>query len=132
MRARVLVVEDNPILARPLARFLLQSGYDVHHVDTCAAARGAQGPFDIGVFDVQLPDGSGIDLCAELLGNGLIGCAVFYTGSLDSAVLQRAAAIAQVVRKTESVDILRQAICAALNEAAENGPDGCCTARNCS
>ena len=128
MRPRVLVVEDNPILARPLARFLLQSGYDVHHVDTCSAARGADGPFDIGVFDALLSDGSGVDLASELLANKMVQCAVFYTGAHDPELLNRAAEIAPVVRKTESADALRQAICSALKSAADD-QEGCCTAR---
>jgi DNA-binding response OmpR family regulator len=131
MQARVLVVEDNPVLARPLTRFLAQSGYSVHHADSCAAARAAGGGFDIGVFDVQLRDGSGIDVCMELLAAGAVLGAVFYTGVLDAELMQRAASIGRVVRKTESADALRQAICAALAQAPE-GAEGCCTPRKCS
>jgi DNA-binding response OmpR family regulator len=127
MPARVLVVEDNPVLVRPLARFLSQAGYIVYEADSCASARAASGPLDAGVFDIELPDGSGIDLCSEFLALGRIACAVFYTGTLDAALLQRARAIAQVVRKTESADVLRQAICSALINAA-SGVDGCCSA----
>jgi DNA-binding response OmpR family regulator len=132
MQPRLLVVEDNPVLARPLARFLAQSGYTVQHADRCASARAAVGPFDVGVFDILLPDGSGIDLCTELLASGTVDAAVFYTGIVDAALLQQAAYIARVVKKTESADALRLAICAALSQTADGSADGCCTARRVS
>jgi CheY-like chemotaxis protein len=111
MRLRVLVVEDSPVLVRPLIRLLSRSGYDVHHVDSCAAALAIEDHFNAGVFDVELPDGTGIDLCAELLARGRIARAVFYTGVANEGLLRRAAQIAPVVRKSEDIANLLQAIC---------------------
>jgi DNA-binding response OmpR family regulator len=129
MTPRVLAVEDNAIVARPLARFLVQSGYDVRHVDSCAKARALRETFDVGVFDIELADGSGIDLCRELKARGTVRGAIFYTGVVDSAVLARAGALGVVVRKTQSAEALRQAICAALAQSAEDDAGGCCTSR---
>jgi DNA-binding response OmpR family regulator len=132
MEPSVLVVEDNPVLARPLTRFLQQSGYTVHFASCCADARRLLGPFDVGVFDVDLSDGSGIDLCAELLTSKVVRSAVFYTGALDNVRFQTASALGVVVRKTQSAEDLRRAICAALGQASAEGADGCCTERKCS
>jgi CheY-like chemotaxis protein len=129
MRPRVLVVEDSPVLVRPLIRLLSRSGYDVHHVATCAGARALEGCFDAGVFDVELPDGLGITLCAELLARGRIQRAVFYTGVANDARLKEASAIAPVVRKSEDVGNLLQAICSARERA---GSDDCCGVDECS
>ena len=132
MNPRVLAVEDNAILARPLTRFLAHSGYEVHYVDSCARARALRDQFDVGVFDVELADGCGIDLCLELRARGVVHGAVFYTGVIDAAVLQRAAAVAQVIRKTQSAEALRQAICGALAQTADSAASGCCSSRKVS
>lgn len=132
MNPRVLAVEDNAILARPLTRFLAHSGYEVRYVDSCARARALDETFDVGVFDLELADGSGVDLCIELRARGVVHGAVFYTGVVDSAALARAAQVATVVRKTESAEALRQAICAALAQTADAGDGGCCSTRKCS
>lgn len=132
MNPRVLAVEDNAILARPLQRFLAHSGYDVQYVDSCARARALPGVFDVGVFDVELADGSGVELCAELRARGVVRGAVFYTGVVDAGLLALAAQVAPVVRKTESAEALRQAICAALPQTADRGDSGCCSTRKCS
>ena len=127
MRPRVLVVEDSPVLVRPLIRLLARTGYDVHHVDNCGAARALQDRFDAGVFDVELPDGLGIDLCAELLARKSIGRAVFYTGVANEGLLKRALEIAPVVRKSEEIATLLQAICPAPAEEAEGAlPEAAC------
>lgn len=51
-----------------MARHLERASHGVRAVATCADAVGelANGPFDVIVLDVMLPDGSGIDLCARL------------------------------------------------------------------
>src|SRR6476620_4061116 len=107
MKPTVLAVEDNAVVARPLARFLGHSGYEVRHVDSCAAARALPDVFDVGVFDIELTDGSGIDLCVELRARGRIRAAIFYTGIVDAVLLDRAAAVAVVIRKTQSAEALR-------------------------
>jgi DNA-binding response OmpR family regulator len=129
MHPRVLAVEDNAILARPLTRFLAHSGYEVTYADGCARARTLTDTFDVGVFDIELADGSGIDLCLELRARGVVRSAVFYTGVVESKRLIEAARVATVVRKTQSAEALRQAICAALALKTENVTGGCCASR---
>jgi DNA-binding NtrC family response regulator len=64
MKHRVLVVDDDASVAQ-VVRFLLEEeGHDaVVAADVAGAKRGvATGPFDLVVTDLQLPDGSGIDV----------------------------------------------------------------------
>ncbi|MHB1101568.1 MAG: response regulator [Devosia sp.] len=65
---RVLVVEDDTILSNGLAVGLGMSGFSVEIAGTCDQARAGlrAGGFDAAVFDLMLPDGSGLDLLAEL------------------------------------------------------------------
>jgi two-component system, OmpR family, response regulator QseB len=64
---RVLIVEDDPILADGLAIGLGLAGCTVDAVSGCADARVAleTSRFDVVVLDLMLPDGSGLDLLKE-------------------------------------------------------------------
>jgi two-component system OmpR family response regulator len=69
---RVLVVEDDPKLARALGRGLGEEGYDVETVgdgDT-GLARATAGPFDVVVLDLMLPGTDGFEVCATLRRQG--------------------------------------------------------------
>ncbi len=65
----VLLVEDDPVIARPLAGVLAQAGYTVCTAGSAAAARELFGRHGAGarllVSDVMLKDGNGVDLAVE-------------------------------------------------------------------
>ncbi len=64
----ILVVEDDEDYAEIIAQTLKRDSHEVAVTNTCAAATrfaGQKRP-DMAVFDVVLPDGSGIDLCRRL------------------------------------------------------------------
>ncbi|SIQ97029.1 transcriptional regulator, winged helix family [Paracoccus thiocyanatus] len=69
---RLLIVEDDPVLSDGLAVGLGLSGFTVDAVGTLADARAALdgGGFAGVVLDIMLPDGSGLDLLAELRAAG--------------------------------------------------------------
>jgi DNA-binding response OmpR family regulator len=71
-RNRILVVEDEPHIAEPLADRLIQEGLDPTRVATIADARNAydNNTFDLIILDVHLPDGSGFDFCKEIRRGG--------------------------------------------------------------
>ena len=64
----VLVVDDQPELRDMLARAFERESYRVTLAGTLAQARAAlvRAPPNVVVLDVELPDGSGVDLCREL------------------------------------------------------------------
>jgi DNA-binding response OmpR family regulator len=65
---RILIVEDDDVLANGLKVGLELAGNTVDSVSTCADARAALASpgFDAVVLDLMLPDGSGIEILAEL------------------------------------------------------------------
>lgn len=65
---KIIVLEDDLIVRKNLEQQLRQRRYDVASVATIAAAEEmlAKDTFDLMIADVRLPDGSGIDLLAQL------------------------------------------------------------------
>ena len=65
---QVLLVEDDPIIARTLKMSLRYEGFDLTVAPTAADAGRAlaEKRFDLVMFDIGLPDGNGIDLCRAL------------------------------------------------------------------
>jgi len=74
----LLVVEDDPVLGLELTDFLRSEGFDVVLVAGVQQAEQAlQRPFDLLVLDLNLPDGSGAELCVRLrpyVRSGIVVC----------------------------------------------------------
>lgn len=66
--ARILVVEDDAIVRDVVTRYLETNGFEAEAVASAAAAVTRCGAiaFDLLIIDVNLPDGSGIDLAMRL------------------------------------------------------------------
>ncbi len=66
---RILLVEDEPRLARPLVAALRRHGYEVTHVEDAAGALTAPA-CDLVLLDLGLPDRDGMRVCEELRERG--------------------------------------------------------------
>lgn len=96
---RVLLVEDDPAVARGLARLLMARGLSVDVATSCAAARALPGPFDLAILDLELPDGLGVDLARALVLRSKVCALMFYTGASYQPLLRRAAELGPVIPK---------------------------------
>jgi CheY-like chemotaxis protein len=96
---RVLLIEDDPSVARSLARVLMARGLSVDVATSCGGARALFGPYDLGIFDIELPDGLGTDLAHELTLKTKVCAVMFYTGATYQPLLRRAAELGPVVAK---------------------------------
>ena len=67
-RKRILVVEDDELLAKSLKRILELEGFEVdaQPSGTLALAHAAECPPDLVVLDLKLPDMHGYEVCREL------------------------------------------------------------------
>lgn len=65
---RVLVVEDNPKMARGIQSGLQDSGFSVEvcHTGSDGEEFAASQPFDVIVLDLMLPDRDGLEVCRNL------------------------------------------------------------------
>ena len=70
---RLLLVEDDRMLARGIASALDQSGYAVDVAASCADAQRAvaTAAYEIGILDLGLPDGDGLDLLRDWRSEGI-------------------------------------------------------------
>ena len=101
---RALIVEDDPVVARSVARRVLREGYTVSLAQTCRAARAAGSGFQVAILDLDLPDGNGADLADELLRLEAVRGVVFYSGSLDVAQRTRASLFGPVIDKSSDLE----------------------------
>ena len=101
---RALIVEDDPVVARSIARRLLRDGYTVSLAQTCRAARASGLGFQVAILDLDLPDGNGADLADELLRLGAVRGVVFYSGSLDAAQRTRASLFGPIIDKSSDLE----------------------------
>lgn len=62
---RILLVEDHPEFGVAVKAFLEENAYQVQYVENVADALASmwRSDFDLLIFDVDLPDGTGFDLC---------------------------------------------------------------------
>lgn len=69
---RLLVIEDDALIADAVQQALTPQGYVIDIMNTATAARGAlrQGGFDLVLLDLGLPDGEGLQLLAEQRSRG--------------------------------------------------------------
>jgi len=70
--ARILLVEDNVSLATVYQAYLSEQPFEVTHVASVADARVYLSKFtpDIVLLDLELPDGSGLDILKRLIHEG--------------------------------------------------------------
>jgi two-component system, cell cycle sensor histidine kinase and response regulator CckA len=80
----ILVVDDQPELARLAADILRHAGYQVHlacnqdeALDACSRLGG---PPDLLVTDVLMPDITGPDLALKIMGPQRLQCCLFVSG----------------------------------------------------
>jgi len=111
----VLVVEDDPGVLKALRRKLTQAGHAVSTATNCEAGRALTAQFDLAILDLELPDGSGVELAEELLARSQAVQVVFYTGAADRLLLARAGRLGLIVNKNQSVEDMLQIAYQALN-----------------
>ena len=82
---RILLVEDDPAIARSMTEFLQSEGFSVRSAAGQREAEGLLGPgaFDLLLVDLSLADGSGFGVCAGAKQYGLP--VIFVTASGDES-----------------------------------------------
>jgi DNA-binding NtrC family response regulator len=68
LKAKILLIDDEPSARAPIRRYLEANGYEVHEAPTVASGEAAfrNDRPDLAVLDFELPDGNALDLIPRL------------------------------------------------------------------
>jgi DNA-binding NarL/FixJ family response regulator len=126
---RILVVDDHSVVRAGVVGFLgRQDGFKVvAEAESCATAVEAAREHkpDIAVVDVQLPDGSGVDLCNDIPAISPETGVVLFTSFAEPELLQRALAAGArgYVLKRMDLSTLAETVRAAADGSVLIDPD---------
>lgn len=87
-KVRVLLIEDEVLFARAVAKRLKKAGYECEHAETVADGRALARQFvpDMVLLDMRLPDGNGLDMLPELVAKNTSVIVMTAHGELSDAV----------------------------------------------
>jgi two-component system response regulator GlrR len=103
----VLLVDDSPVVRRVLTVRLQAAGFDVRAEPSATAARAVNpGVFACAVIDIDLLDGSGVDLANELRRQRPTLPIAFFTAGDAADGLQAARALGPVFSKPDVEGVL--------------------------
>jgi ActR/RegA family two-component response regulator len=99
MNNSVLLIDDEPLVARAVARLLRRDGYMVTAVHDERMALACTGSFEVAVIDLHLAHGLGTAAAAALLSSGAVRRVVFFSGERDGEAATQAAKLGPVISK---------------------------------
>jgi two-component system KDP operon response regulator KdpE len=123
---RVLVVDDEPQIVRALKVILRNAGYATEQAESKEQALNAVSvrPPDAMVLDLVLPDGSGVDVCADVRRwSGLPIIVLSAVGDEHEKVRALDAGADDYITKPFGVDELLARLRAVLRRTSEDGGD---------
>ena len=122
---KILIVEDDTILNKTLSYNLVSEGYETASAYSCAMAETLlQEGFHLTLLDVNLPDGSGFDLCTKIKERSPETYIIFLTANDRESDMLRGyeAGGADYITKPFSVAVLCRKIAAVLDALEQRNP----------
>lgn len=92
MQVSILLVEDDPILGKSLKQMLSLEGFETNWAQRFQDAKALiqERKFDCCLFDIGLPDGSGLELCKVIRESDTQVPILFLTAQIDEDTLLKA------------------------------------------
>lgn len=116
---RLLIVEDDIIICEGIKTFLSRKGYDVDCAYSLAEARQAlESSYHLIVLDINLADGSGMDLCKEIRKEGNTPVIFLTANDTEQDMMEGfLAGCDDYIAKPFSIELLNQRIAAVLRRS---------------
>lgn len=122
--AEIFLLEDDKLLSHGIGIALGKDGNAVTVACDCREARRmlAAKRYDLFILDINLPDGSGADICEEIKKSGVKSPIVFLTAKDTEADMLAGFSLGcdDYISKPFSVSVLRQKILAILRRGKES------------
>jgi CheY-like chemotaxis protein len=107
----ILLVDDSPVALRALAQRLTSEGFEVREALSVAAARSLDattiGRLFCAILDLQLADGDGTDLAANLLGRRPFLPVAFFTMGATPSLVESARGRGPVFLKPDVTPVIQ-------------------------
>lgn len=118
---RLLVVEDYPPLAKVIGLAAERLGYETVRTGSMQRALAVRGDFDAAIIDLNLPDGSGLDLARQLIEKGQASKVVFFTSTTNNAERATAMHVGPVIDKESGLEFLFSVVDNEIGRSEEAG-----------
>lgn len=118
----VLVVEDEPMIARALERQLKAAGLRATCVASVSEAASLEGDFCAAVIDLNLPDGSGITVADDLYARAQVDHLFFFSATLDEQEIAEAKKRGLFIAKSDGVEFVVSAVGRVIRRAEGSAP----------
>lgn len=112
----ILIVDDHEVVSGGVRHYLgsLFPGVSFEVAGDCKTAREQvqAKSFDLHIFDLSLPDGSGIDLLCDLKSAKAHGPVILFTGSATALEIQQGqqAGADAILSKADDIELLARAV----------------------
>ena len=109
---RILLVEDEVVFARAVAKRLQKAGYECEHAESIADGRALARQFapDLALLDMRLPDGNGLELLSDLVAKGVAVIVLTAHGDVMDAVNAMKQGATDYIKKPVDLEELLLAI----------------------
>jgi len=111
--SRVLLIDDDPVVARALRRVLVRDGHECDHYTNpiAAIARVKTRPYDLVITDFRMPELDGLRVAAQIAAEVPDVPIILLTGSFDIDLERvRAAGVVAVLSKPIDGEVLLAAV----------------------
>lgn len=103
---QVLLVEDDTMVARTIIRQLNRVGIEVTLATNPHEVINLGGRFAVGVFDLNLPGVSGVEIARLCASRGVIGSLIFFSGTPDDDHVDAARSLGEFIEKGAGISTL--------------------------
>ena len=122
---KILIVEDDIIICGGVKVFLEQKGYQADCAYSLAEAKEAlTQPYHLVILDINLPDGSGMDLCREIRSKGNLPVIFLTANDTEQDMIQGfQTGCDDYIAKPFSVELLLQKVMAVLRRSSQGNTE---------